>query len=475
MSDITCPADIPTELWVTFPPAAQAIIVGLYGRIAVLEAKVEELQARLDQNSQNSHKPPSSDKFNPRPKKEKTGKPKGGKPGHPAHFRALVDPERVDTTVPLFPERCKDCDRSLRNATVVGEATRHQVTELPIVRAIITEYQLHRCACRHCGAVTRATLPEGVPNVGFGARFTAFVALLVGRFRLSRREASQLVGSLTDTTISPAGVVKLCARATDALEAPYQAIAETVRASSVVYVDETSNRRAGKKTWLWVAVSETATIFHQADSRARKERHALLGIDFKGTIMSDRYSAYKDLDIYDRAVCHAHLKRDLVALIERGGRIGHIAGLVRAEQRRMFKLYWARENGEMDHHTVQVKLRPLKARLIRWLRQGKASRHRRGKALFTDMWKLFPALFAFVEVTGIEGTNSRAERALRPAVIWRKTCFGTQSEQGDRFVERMLSVAATCTQRSQNLFHFLCDAVEAHFKGAQAALAPVTP
>lgn len=453
----------------------QVAIARLEETVALLKAEVEDLRARLDQNSQNSHKPPSSDMFKPRPKKEKTGKPRGGKPGHPAHFRALVGPERVDNTVPLFPPRCKDCDRSLRNANVVGEATRHQVTELPVVRAVITEYQLHRCACRHCGAVTRAQLPEDMPAVGFGPRFTAFVALLVGRFRLSRREASQLVGSLTDTTISPAGVVKLCARASDALEGPYQAIAETVRSSAVVYVDETSNRRAGKKTWLWVAVSETATLFHQADSRARKERHALLGPDFKGLVMSDRYSAYKDISQFDRAVCHAHLKRDLVALIERGGRIGHIAGLVRAEQRRMFKLYWARENGEMDHTTLQAKLRPLKARLIRWLRDGKASRQRRGKALFTDMWKLFPALFAFVEMEGIEGTNSKAERALRPAVIWRKTCFGTQSEQGDRFVERMLSVAATCTQRGQNLFQFLCNAVDAQFKGVQASLAPATP
>lgn len=456
----------------TFPQAAQAIIVALYARVEVLEARVEELEARLSQDSTNSHKPPSSDMFKHRAKKENTGKPRGGRPLHTAHFRALVPAERADATIPLFPQRCRGCGHSLSRGAVVGSPIRHQVTELPVVRAIVTEYQLFRCACRHCDTTTRATLPEDVPAGMFGPRFTALVALMVGRFRMSRREVAQFIGAVSDTTIAPSAVVKLCARATEALEAPYQAIADEVRSSPVVYVDETSNRRAGKKTWLWVAVAATATLFHLADSRARKERHALLGEDFQGMVMSDRFSAYKDLSAYDRAVCHAHLKRDLKALMERGGRIGHIATLVRAEQRRMFKLYWARENGELDHEAVQVKLRPLKARLIRWLREGKASRHRRGKALFTDMCKLFPALFAFVEMEGIEGTNSRAERALRPAVIWRKTCFGTQSEQGDRFVERMLSVAATCCQRSANLFHFLCDAVSAHFKRLPAPLIP---
>lgn len=267
-------------------------------------------------------------------------------------------------------------------------------------------------------------------------------------------------------------MVKLCDRASEALDGPVAAIAGEVRKSDVVYVDETTYKRSGKRTWLWVAVSGQATLFHLADTRSRKERKALLGETFGGIVVSDRYGVYNDLKNYEQAVCHAHLKRDLAALAERGGRIGRLAELVRNEQRRMFKLYHARESGEIDQAAVLKKLNPLKARLTKLVREGKGSRHRKGKALFRHMWQLWPALFTFVEISGVEGTNSNAERALRPAVIWRKTCFGTASEAGDRFVERMLTVSATCCQRKANLFSFLCDAVSAHFKGVMPAPIP---
>lgn len=478
VDNITRAVSIPNDLWETFPPAAQAIIFALDTRVVALEAEVAslkteiaDLKSRLDQNSGNSHKPPSTDLVK-RHQKEKTGKPKGGRLGHDAHFRVLAGPERVDHVVAHYPTRCHDCGGKLSRDAATGEPRRHQVTELPVVRAVITEHRLYKSICPCCRATNRAELPAGVPTGAFGPRFTALVALMVGRFRLSRRECSQFIAATTDTTVAPSTVVKLCERASDALEGPVASIAAEVRASSVAYVDETTYRRSGKRTWLWVAVSSAATLFRLAEGRSRKERHALLGETFGGIVVSDRYSVYNDLVNHERGVCHAHLKRDLAALAERGGRIGRLAELVRNEQKRMFALYHARERGEVDQATVLKKLAPLKARLTRLVREGKGSRHRRGRALFRHMWQLWPALFTFVEISGVEGTNSNAERALRPAVIWRKTCFGTASVAGDLFVERMLTVSATCCQRKANLFSFLCDAVTAHFKGISATPIP---
>lgn len=485
MMNIARTISVADALWDSFVPAARSIIIRLAAWVTSLEGekarlegentrlheRVEELEARQRRNSTNSDKPPSTDRPKRQKGRGKSGKPKGGVPGHPAHFRELAPPERVDHVVPHFPAHCDGCGQGLSPEMAVGEPLRQQNWELPPVRAVITEHQLYDCLCPQCQTSTRAQLPDSVPQFAFGPRFTAFVALMVGRFRLSRREAAQLVGTLTDTTIAPSTVVKLCERASSALEATTTAIEADVHASPVAYVDETGYARGGVLTWLWAAVTATATLFHVSDHRSQAARKELLGPNYQGIVISDRLGAYNDIPAWDRGVCHAHLKRNLQAVIERGGHIGHVAQLVRNEQKRLFVLYHAREQGEMSQAEVLEKLSPIKARLGKLLKE----RIVRRRAPFKDMSRLWQALFTFVEVSGVEGTNNKAERALRPAVIWRKTCFGTDSVAGDRFVERMLSVSATCCQRRVNLFSFLCDAVNAHFKGLPDVLVPQAP
>ena len=492
MVNIVRSMSVADALWDAFLPAARSIIirlaawvtslegekarleeekVQLAGEIARLHERNEELEAQQHRNSTNSSKPPSTDRPKRQKGKGKSGKPKGGVPGHPAHFRELAPPERVNRFVPHYPTSCDGCGETLSPAMVVGEPMRHQIWELPPVLTVITEHQRLGCLCPRCQTTTRAQLPASVPSFAFGPRFTAFVALIVGRFRLSRQEASQLVGALTDTTIAPSTVVKLCERASEALKAPAAAIQAEVQASPVAYVDETSFSRGGVLTWLWAAVTATATAFHISDHRSQAARKELMGPNYPGIVVSDRAKAYNDIPAWDRGLCHAHLKRNLVAVIERGGRIGHVAQLVRNEQKRMFVLYHARERGELDQAQVLEKLRPIKARLGKLLK----ARIARQQPPFKDMSRLWLALFTFVEVTGVEGTSNKVERVPRPAVIWRRTCFGTDSVAGDRFVERMLSVSATCCQRRINLFSYLCDAVNAHFKGLQTVLVPRAP
>lgn len=478
MMNIARMISVPEPLWETFVPTARSIIIRLGAwlksaddEIARLKARNEELEARLHRNSTNSSKPPSTDRPKRQKNKEKTGKPEGGQPGHPAHFRELAPPERVNHVVPHHPACCGDCGRTLAPAMAVGEPLRKQSWELPAVPVEVTEHQLFECLCPNCGSPTRARLPEAVPDVAFGPRFTAFIALMVGRFRLSHREVSQLVGTLTDTTIAPSTVTKLCVRTSEALVAPMTALEAEVRKSPVAYVDETGFSRGGVLTWLWTAVTATATLFHIDDHRSQAARKELLGPTYTGIVVSDRAKAYNDIPAWDRGLCHAHLKRNLVEVIERGGRLGHLARLVRGEQQRLFVLYHARDRGELDQAAVLAKLQPIKARLGKLLKERIARR----QAPFKDMARLWQALFTFVEVAGVEGTNNKAERALRPAVIWRKTCFGTDSLAGDRFVERMLSISATCCQRGVNLFSFLCDAVNAHFKGIPGLLVPQAP
>ena len=155
----------------------------------------------------------------------------------------------------------------------VGEPSRQQSWELPPVPVTITEHQLFECRCPDCGSCTRAQLPDSVPRVAFGPRFTAFIALMVGRFRLSHREAST-AGRRPhrDPTLAASTVTKLCVRASEALEAPTTAIKAEVHASPVAYVDETGFARGGRLTWLWAAVTATATVFHISDHRSQAAR-----------------------------------------------------------------------------------------------------------------------------------------------------------------------------------------------------------
>jgi transposase len=165
-----------------------------------LQARVRELEARLGQNSSNSSLPPSSDppQAPARPKAPPSGRKRGGQPGHRGACRALLPVEQVDEIVVLEPERCRHCGQPF-SGTVTGRrgrVWRHQVVELLPLAVRVTEYQMTARRCPACGKRTRADLPVGVPRRPFGPRLTAVVALLSGRYRLSRREVRQLLHDL---------------------------------------------------------------------------------------------------------------------------------------------------------------------------------------------------------------------------------------------------------------------------------------
>jgi transposase len=421
-----------------------------------LQARVQALEARLAQNSTNSSRPPSSDPpgTSPRPPAPPTGRRRGGQPGHPPHQRALVPPEHVNTVVPHWPPHCRGCHAPLPQSAV-GEPVRHQVTELPPVRAVVTEHQLHPVQCPACGTTTCAVLPPDVPAGAFGPRLQATVAVLSGRYRLSRRE---VVGVCTDVLGAPlavGSVDRLCQATAAALAAPVAELEQAVQQAPYAHADETSWREAGQKRWLWVVVTALATVFTLAPSRRSGVIQRLLGAAFAGYLISDRFSAYTWVDPTRRQVCWAHLKRDFQKLVDYGGpgrAIGRdalrlLAGLFGA---------WADLRAEPTERPRFVRrARQYQWRLRRVLERGQTCRCEKTANFCTGLLKLWPALWTFVTVPGIEPTNNAAEQAIRPAVLWRKGSFGTQGAAGNRFVERLLSVAATCKQHDRSLLAYL--------------------
>jgi transposase len=447
-------------------PAVRAAIEGLEKTVAALQERVRELEALLAQNSTNSSRPPSSDPPGVvRPGKKPKGKKRGGQPGHRGHHRKQLPPERVDEVVTHRPAACGHCGSNL--AGTEAEATRaHQVVELPPIRARVTEHRMECVRCVECGQVTRAELPREVGGKHFGPQLVALGSELIGRYRLSRRDAGDLLGHLLDVPAPALGSVEAFAQEASAALAPvYREVEEAVRRSEAAGVDETPWKLKGKKHWLWVAVTNAGTQFHLGASRGAGELRGFLGSAYAGVVNSDRWCAYQ---IYPRRqVCWAHLPRNFRKLGLRGGEAEPFAKRGEVLCARVFALWHRMVEGSLDRAQLKAAMEPVRKRFRRLLERGAASADRRVAGFCRNVLKLWSSLWTFLQEP-VEPTNNAAERALRAAVLWRKGCFGSQSVAGLRFAERILTLNATCRQMRIQPLDFLARAISAWRAGTPA-------
>lgn len=449
------------ELWERIPPEAQAIILEMAETIQRLERRVEELERRLGMTPKNSSLPPSSQHphAKPAPKPKPSGKKPGGQPGHEKFERSLVPPDQVDERVVLKPHACRRCGERLKGAD--PEPLRHQVWELPEIKPVITEYQRHRLVCGGCGTTTTGELPPGVPAGQTGPRLAAFVALLMAYFRQSKRRVGLFCETVLSTPCSAGLAIKLQNQAAAALEPCSHELAEALPEASAAHLDETGSKQGRDRSWIWVAVTHTFTLFAVRLTRSADVVRELLGEAFGGTITTDRYGAYNEYT--KRQVCWAHLVRDFQGLID-GGRTGKRIGLRLMEvARKLFREWHRYRDGTVARETMRRRVRQLKYPLWEILEDGQRCRHAPTVALCHDLFDRFDQLWMFLDHPDVEPTNNAAERALRHAVIWRKLSFGTKSAAGSRFVETMLTVIETCRQQDRDVFAFVTKAIEHHF------------
>jgi transposase len=439
---------------------------------AVLQERIRELEARLAQDSSNSSRPPSSDlpQAPARPKAPPSGRKRGGQVGHRGACRGLLPVEQVDEIVPVVPEHCRHCQQPFPGTAAPRRARvwRHQVVELLPLAVRRTEYQMAVRRCPACRQRTRAALPPGVPRRPFGARLTAVVALLSGRYRLSRREVRQLLQDVWSVQLSLGAVVRQEQAQSAALAPIVEEARSAVQQADVVNLDETGWRQEQQRAWLWTVVTAQVTMFRIDRSRGGAVVDALLGSAFTGVVGSDRWSAYSRFPAERRALCWAHLKRAFQGLVDRGGDAEPIGRWGLAEIERLFARWHRFRAGDFDRQELRRRLIPLQARLGRLLRRGQDSPDRRAAALCRQLRKWWPALWTFARVEGVEPTNNVAERALRPAVLWRKGSFGSDSEAGSRFAERLLTVVACCRQQGRPLLDFLVATGVAALQGTAA-------
>jgi len=388
----------------------------------------------------------------------------GGQPGHPPHLKQLLPPDRVQRMVPLVPMTCRRCQQSLPAEAQPGdpEPSRHQVAELPLQLVDVTEYQRHARICPDCGHLTRAELPPGVGRSTIGPRLAAFLAYLVGRQHVSKRGVEELVEEALGLPLSLGTVANLEQEMSAALAPAHAEAMAAVRQAPVKHLDETGWKQAGVKRWLWVAATSQVAVFVIHQLRNASVLQQLLGKIIIGFVVSDRLHAYDHIPTKQRQLCWAHVKRNLLKLVERGGQAKIVAKRLLDLHRQVFHLWHLYRGGGCTREELALRMLPLRFAVAKELERGRRSRNRRVAKFCTRLGGLQDALWTFVKHPGVEPTNNHAERLQRPAVVWRKCCYGNHSAAGCVFTARLLTVVQTLRLQKRAALEYLAAALTAH-------------
>ena len=439
----------------------EAIIESQRQTIARLEARVRTLEALQARNSSNSSQPPSSDPPGappPAPPK-RTGKRRGGQPGHPRHERSLVPPEQVTRTQVLKPCVCRRCGTRLLGDD--PEPYRHQVIDLPKVVATVDEYQLHALLCMECGVSTRATLPVGVPTGGFGPRLQAMVSLCSGDYRMSKREIERLVEDFFGIPIALGSISNLEQSTSEAIAAPVEQVATAIAREPIVHADETGWYERSQRAWLWGAVGGLMALFLIRAHRGAKVAKELIGATFAGILITDRWTAYRWVDVTRRQLCWAHLLRQFRGFQDLGPEAAPIGQALELLTEAMFYLWHRVGDGTLSRVAFADLMVQLREHVVARLQDGRSCSIAKVAGRCREILALEPALWTFVHTENVEPTNNAAERILRHGVLWRKGSFGTDSANGSRFVERILTVVMTLRLQKRNVLDYLTAACQA--------------
>jgi len=481
---------IAPEDWALTPPSVQQVMLQVLERVAALEEEVNQLRAdnerlreQTRRSSHNSSQPPSTDgpRKPPRQPRQSSGKNRGAQPGHKPHQRKLYPPEECRSVKDHRPGQCGAC-----GAVLDGDdpnPVRHQVVELPEVKPQVAEHRLHQLCCLDCGELTRATLPAEVSESGYGPRLAATLGLLCGLYRLSQRQTQQALADFFQVEVALGTVNNLRQEVSEAVAEAVREASVFAQAQEVANADETGWAQGNsdganpqrRKAWLWVMVTTWVTVFHIHLSRSQGAAKEVLG-DFVGYLITDRWTGYGWWPIERRQLCWAHLIREFQKIAERDEESRRVGEGLLASARKLFELWHRVRDGTLSREAFAEEVVEIRTSIKEWLAEGGAYEVRRGdktvraKTARTcrQLLKVEEAIWLFVRVVGVEPTNNAAERALRPAVIWRRTSLGTQSGAGSQFVARMLSVTQSLRSQKRPVLEYLTRACEAARQGEPA-------
>jgi transposase len=434
-------------------------VATLVAQVAALTKQVAELMEKLGRNSRNSHLPPSSDAPGMRGQggkgKDKQGtRKRGGQPGHGGARRALLPPDEVDEVVDLFPSHCDGCASDLPEV-VDPDANRYQQIEMPPIKPHTTEWRCHEVACVKCGCKTRAAYdPEKIPASPFGPRLMALIAFLTGVYHVSRRKTVVLLWELLGVRISLGALSAVEARISDTIAPAVEEAWKRVGEGAVKHTDGTSWLQAGAARALWTIATKAATVFKILADNSKKTLEPLYG-SLRGILVSDRAKALGFWAMDRRQICWAHLLRKFVSFSERTGPAAAIGRELLDYTGILFEYWHDYRDGKLPRATFVAWMAALSPQVEAVLARGVAAGIDGLSGSCADILEHKQALWTFVALNDVEPTNNHAEREIRAFVLWRKRSYGTQSDRGNLFAERLMTVAHTARKQNKNVLAFL--------------------
>jgi transposase len=410
----------------------------------LLKAKIKELEARLAQY-ENPHTPPSLRRGLNRKKdqdKNNKGKP-GQKVGHKGVTRPYATP---DSQVEVTTDRCPDCGAELGTPFRIESKIIEEIPEPQPV--MVTEYKIahYRCPCCQKEVVAN---DAGCPHEGkFGNNVIAQATLLKYEDRLPHRKIQDTMKRLFGLRISPATIFDLTRRAADAVRSEYDAILRKIRSAPILYVDETSIHVQGERHWIWTFSTPSESFFVIRKSRGMKVLMEVLTRRFKGIIVCDGWKPYARFSKRIQR-CWAHLLRESKDIAEK---FEEAIPLHNALKELYAILTEALENDPLPE-----------VRKTLWQLAREALRHwimkeypiEKVRKFIGKINNGFDYWFTFIINPGVEPTNNRAERALRPQVVLRKILGTLRNDKGTSIHERIMTTLATWGQRGQDILQML--------------------
>ena len=429
-----------------------------------LKLRIEELEEKLNTNSKNSSKPPSQDLYRgKKSKKVPSERKQGGQVGRKGVFRKPFRKKEVSEVIEINPKKCPECKgSSFKNPPIRTEIK--QVADLPEIKLSVNEYHINTCKCSQCGENIKGETPRAAKRA-FGPKVMGFLTLLTGEYSLSKRKIADLLGHL-NLKISLGSICHIHHLAGEILEEPYDKIKEVTLNGKAVNADETSWRTKGAKRWVWIATSSKSAYYKIDPSRSREAFSRIIGSKFQGTLTTDRYGAYNAHE-GKRQRCLSHVRRDIEKISDRSGIDGMLGGGLKDSFNDTFSLWKAYKSGcitrkELIAGTEVFSQQRVKALLQLGSVGGGLTSKTRGTC--KNLLKSFDGLWVYLYEEGIDPTNNLAERDLRQGVLWRKISNGTQSDAGERFVERILTVSMTLKKQSKNTLTFLVDCFHSYIR-----------
>jgi len=450
------------------------VMIGEHQANAVKVAQdLEHANEKLKTNSRNSSKPPSQDpnatkKRNTRrySNRKKSNRKQGAQPGHTGRGRKLLPIEEVDDVIVCLPPTTCGCGGNIEPK--LDKYQRFQVYELPVIKPIVTEYQKLYGRCNCCKTDHLADLPPGVPNCILGIRALSNVGVFIGKYSLSKRNVAGIFRDHFNLDVALGTVSNAEKIISKALKKPVQAALEYIQQAMVKNVDETGSKQKGNRMWAWVCVSFLVSVFLIRNSRSQEVCKEILGNIFNGTVIADRCSAYNWIDDNSRQYCWAHLFRDFIKISERSGDSGRIGELILSYSRRIFLLWWRYKEGKLSRKKLIKICKRLQLEVENQLEAGARCGNKKTEATCKRILKHKVSLWIFITTKDVEPTNNKAEQVIRAFVMWRKRSYGTQSERGDRFIERIMTVMTSCRLQNRNELDYLAEAIQAYFENREA-------